>query len=49
MVFSWFWIVHVPRTFGGVSDKIAVFEALATCGIAFVLAGYPSQQGREID
>jgi len=49
MVFSWFWIVHVPRTFGGVSDKIAVFEALATSGIAFVLAGYPSQQGREID
>jgi len=44
MVFSWFWIVHVPRTVGGVSDKIAVFEALATCGIAFVLAGYPDSR-----
>jgi len=39
MVFSWFWIVHLPRTFAGVSDSIAVFEALAVSGIAFVLAG----------
>jgi uncharacterized membrane protein len=39
MVFSWFWIVHLPRTFLGVSDSIAVFEALAVSGIAFVLAG----------
>ena len=39
MVFSWFWIVHIPRTFVGVSDSIAVFEALAVSGIAFVLAG----------
>jgi uncharacterized membrane protein len=40
MVFSWFWIVHIPRTFVGVSDSIAVFEALAVSGIAFVLAGH---------
>lgn len=39
MVFSWFWIVHLPRTFADVSDGIAVFEALAVAGIAFVLAG----------
>lgn len=38
MVFSWFWIVHIPRTFFSVSDGIAVFEALAVSGIAFVLA-----------
>jgi len=44
MVFSWFWIVHIPRTFVGVSDSIAVFEALAVSGIAFVLAGYLSQK-----
>lgn len=40
MVFSWFWIVHLPRTFASVSDGIAVFEALAVSGIAFVIAGY---------
>ena len=39
MVFSWFWIVHVPRARTSVSDGIAVFEALAVSGIAFVLAG----------
>jgi uncharacterized membrane protein len=43
MVFSWFWIVHIPRTFVGVSDSIAVFEALAVSGIAFVLAGHLSR------
>ncbi|MCI0708187.1 MAG: DoxX family membrane protein [Ignavibacteriae bacterium] len=43
MVFSWFWIVHIPRTFTSVSDGIAVFEALAVTGIAFVLAGYLSK------
>lgn len=37
MVFSWFWIVHIPRTFVGISDSIAVFEALAVSGIAFGL------------
>lgn len=42
MVFSWIWIVHLPRTFFSVSDSIAVFEALAVSGIAFVLAGYLS-------
>lgn len=39
MVFSWFWIVHIPRTFQTVSDGIAVFEALAASGLLFVLAG----------
>lgn len=43
MVFSWFWIVHIPRTFLGASDSIAVFEALAVSGVAFVLAGYLSE------
>jgi uncharacterized membrane protein len=44
MVFSWFWIVHLPRTFLGVSDSIAIFEALAVSGIAFLLAGCLSTQ-----
>lgn len=38
MIFSWFWIIHIPRTFTSVSDGIAVFEALAFSGIAFILA-----------
>lgn len=49
MVFSWFWIVHLPRTFLGVSDSIAVFEALAVAGIAWVLAGYLSQSEKVVD
>jgi len=52
MVFSWVWIVHVPRVFLTVSDNIAVFEALAIAGIALVLAGYRSKQAhtsREFD
>lgn len=40
MVFSWFWIVHLPRAFQGVSASIAVFEALAVSGIAFVVSGH---------
>lgn len=40
MVFSWVWIVHVPRLLTSVSDGIAVFEAPAMAGIAFVIAGY---------
>jgi len=39
MIFSWFWIVHLPRMFTSVSDGIAVFEALAFSGIAFVVSG----------
>ena len=39
MLFSWFWIVHLPRTFVSVSDGIALFEALAFSGIALVYAG----------
>lgn len=46
MVFSWFWIVHLPRTFAGVSDSIAVFEALAVSGIAFALAGNHTRRVR---
>ena len=51
MVFSWFWIVHIPRTFVSVSDGIALFEALAVSGIAFVLAGFllARRQGMELD
>ncbi len=43
MVFSWFWIVHLPRASRGGSEAIAVFEALAVSGIALVLAGAPSR------
>jgi len=39
MIFSWFWIVHLPRMLTSVSDGIAVFEALAFSGIALVVAG----------
>lgn len=39
MIFSWFWIIHIPRTLYSVSDGIAVFEALGISGIAFVIAG----------
>jgi uncharacterized membrane protein YphA (DoxX/SURF4 family) len=44
MVFSWVWIIHVPRTFTSVSDGIAVFEALAFSGIAFVIAGFQQRR-----
>jgi uncharacterized membrane protein len=40
MVFSWFFIVHVSRELAGQADGIAVFEALATAGVLFLLAGY---------
>lgn len=43
MVFSWFWIVHLPRTLLSTTDGIAVFEALAVSGIAFVLTGSPGR------
>lgn len=46
MVFSWLWIVHLPRTFTSVTDGIAVFEALAVSGIAFVIAGALSESGK---
>lgn len=39
MIFSWFWIVHLPRVHTSVSDGIALFEALAVSGIALVVAG----------
>lgn len=43
MVFSWFWIIHIPRVLPTpvtVSDSISVFESLVTSGTAFVIAGY---------
>ncbi|HEV8578713.1 MAG TPA: hypothetical protein VGX68_06475 [Thermoanaerobaculia bacterium] len=49
MVFSWFWIIHIPRALTSVSDGIAVFEALAVSGIAFAIAGFSDgahSQGR---
>lgn len=39
MLFSWVWIVHLPRISVSVSDGIAIFEALAFSGIALVIAG----------
>jgi uncharacterized membrane protein len=39
MIFSWFWIVHLPRVRTSVSDGIALFEALAFSGIALVVSG----------
>jgi uncharacterized membrane protein YphA (DoxX/SURF4 family) len=39
MVFSWFWLVHIPRITTSVSDAIAIFEALAVAGLALLIAG----------
>jgi uncharacterized membrane protein len=47
MVFAWVWIVHVPRIFVSTSDMIAVFEAPAIAGIAFVIAGYRKEQAAQ--
>jgi uncharacterized membrane protein len=38
MIFSWVWIVHLPRMFQSVSDSVSIFGALASAGIGFVLA-----------
>ena len=49
MLFSWVWIVHLPRTFVSVSDAIALFEALAFSGIALLISGAlspPSNRAR---
>jgi uncharacterized membrane protein len=46
MIFSWFWIVHLPRVRTSVSDGIALFEALAFSGIALVLAGALAERRR---
>ena len=44
MLFSWVWIVHLPRIFASPSDAIAIYEALAFSGIALVLADpHPGQ------
>lgn len=42
MIFSWVWIIHMPRIMLSISDNVAVFEALAFSGIAFVITQYPS-------
>lgn len=42
MIFSWVWIVHIPRVTVSVSDNIAVFEALAFSGMAFVIMKIPA-------
>jgi len=41
MIFAWVWIVHLPRFGVSISDKIALFEALAFSGVAFVLVWLP--------
>jgi uncharacterized membrane protein len=46
MIFSWFWIVHLPRIHTSVSDGIALFEALAFSGIALVVAGALAERRR---
>ena len=46
MIFSWFWIVHLPRVRTSVSDGIAIFEALAFSGIALVVAGALAERSR---
>ncbi len=42
MIFSWVWIVHLPLTMSSVSDNIAIFEAWAFSGVAFVLTQFPN-------
>ena len=44
MIFSWFWIVHLPRVHMSVSDGIALFEALGVSGIALVVAGVRARE-----
>jgi uncharacterized membrane protein len=39
MIFSWVWVVHLPRVFASRSDTIAVFEALGFSGLLFLMAG----------
>jgi uncharacterized membrane protein len=46
MIFSWFWIVHLPRVHTSVSDGIAVFEALAFSGLALALSGALAERRR---
>jgi len=46
MIFSWFWIVHLPRVHTSVSDGIALFEALAFSGIALVVSGALAERRR---
>lgn len=47
MIFSWFWVIHLPRLLTSPSDTVAVFEALAFAGLGFVLAATTHQQKNE--
>lgn len=49
MIFSWVWLVHLPRVFVSRSDSIAIFEAIAFSGLAFVLTiDLPYREGRKV-
>lgn len=48
MIFSWFWIVHLPRVHTSVSDGIALFEALMFSGIALVVAGALAERRQSV-
>jgi uncharacterized membrane protein len=51
MVFIWVFVIHMPRAFGGLGsggEWIALFEAIAVSGIAFVMAGYLYQRERDL-
>lgn len=43
MMFSFVWLVEIPRAFDNASAVIAVLEVLAMSGIALVMAGYLSR------
>ena len=45
MIFLWIIFLHLPRALANRTDAgetSAIFEALALCGIAFLLAGFPT-------
>jgi uncharacterized membrane protein YphA (DoxX/SURF4 family) len=48
MIFLWVLMLHIPRaaTIRDANETLAVFEALAMSGIAFVIAGFLSQRER---
>lgn len=45
MVFSWFWIVHIPIATRSVSSGIALFEVLVTSGALLLTAGFLYSRG----
>lgn len=49
MVFSWFWIIHIPLALPtpvSVNAAVSVFGALAASGALFVIAGFLYAQGK---